>query len=84
LVITCTEGKRRMAAVRTNNLGADCFQENSSQERTLPKSISFLGDRSQERGAPGQSLLGAVAPRNRVFLGGTLLRLRPSSLTRVR
>jgi hypothetical protein len=31
-----------------------------SQERTLPKSTPFLGDRSQERGAPRQSLLGTV------------------------
>jgi len=32
-----------------------------SQERTLPKSTPFLGDRSQERGAPGQNLLGRVS-----------------------
>jgi hypothetical protein len=40
-----------MAAV-PNNLGADCFQEN------IPTSTPFLGDRSQERGAPWQIFLG--------------------------
>jgi hypothetical protein len=50
----------RRAVALTRFLGTDCFQESIPRSAPFLRAHLFLGDRSEERGALGQSLLETV------------------------